>query len=244
MRSDFKKMEEEMENLVVNMGEITEFNEKINYSFKDGRKEISRLSGIDTLLKKLQFLFDLPAKLNQFIGKSAFAMAVKYYSKARKTLDRYKQMPTFKSIEDDCNAIISDLKLKLYERLDCTESSSDTIFESVNLLYQLDEPMENLCTKYISRVEKCLDADLGLLVLNIDMLTTSTNKKKLSRPNVVEDVEDNSLASSNSQIAMDILEFVDHGCNNFLANLSTIIVSYNSIFIDNSPAKYFKCEAF
>jgi vacuolar protein sorting-associated protein 51 len=53
MRSDFKKMEEEMENLVVNMGEITEFNEKINFSFKDGRKEISRLSDIDTLLKKV-----------------------------------------------------------------------------------------------------------------------------------------------------------------------------------------------
>ena len=46
-------MEEEMENLVVNMGEITEFNEKINFSFKDGRKEISRLSDIDTLLKKV-----------------------------------------------------------------------------------------------------------------------------------------------------------------------------------------------
>ena len=53
MRSDFKKMEEEMENLVVNMGEITEFNEKINFSFKDGRKEISRLSDVDTLLKKV-----------------------------------------------------------------------------------------------------------------------------------------------------------------------------------------------
>ena len=53
MRSDFKKMEEEMENLVVKMGEITEFNEKINFSFKDGRKEISRLSDIDTLLKKV-----------------------------------------------------------------------------------------------------------------------------------------------------------------------------------------------
>ena len=54
MRSDFKKMEEEMENLVVNMGEITEFNEKINFSFKDGRKEISRLSDVDTLLKKVR----------------------------------------------------------------------------------------------------------------------------------------------------------------------------------------------
>ena len=34
MRSDFKRMEEEMESLVVGMGEITEFNEKVNSTFK------------------------------------------------------------------------------------------------------------------------------------------------------------------------------------------------------------------
>jgi hypothetical protein len=32
---------------------------------------------------------------------------------------------------------------------------------------------------------------------------------------------------------MDILEFVDHGCNNFLANLSAIINSFKSIFNNN-----------
>lgn len=56
MRSDFKKMEEEMEHLVVSMGEITEFNEKINFTFKDTRQEISRLSDIDNLLKKVSYL--------------------------------------------------------------------------------------------------------------------------------------------------------------------------------------------
>jgi vacuolar protein sorting-associated protein 51 len=153
-------------------------------------------------------------------------MAVKYYSKARKTLDRYKQMSTFKSIEDDCQAIIKDLKLKLYERIDSSsDNSSESIFESVNLLHQLDEPMENLCSKYIERVEKCLDADLSILVLNIDMI--SSTKRRTSK----EDTEE---TTTNNQIAMDILEFVDHGCNNFLANLSSIIQSYNSIFIENN----------
>ena len=56
MRSDFKKMEEEMENLVTSMGEITEFNEKINSTFKEKREEIGRLSEIDNLLKKVSVL--------------------------------------------------------------------------------------------------------------------------------------------------------------------------------------------
>jgi hypothetical protein len=53
MRSDFKKMEEEMESLVVNMGDITEFNEKINYTFKTKRQDITRLNGANNLLKKV-----------------------------------------------------------------------------------------------------------------------------------------------------------------------------------------------
>lgn len=53
MRSDFKKMEDEMENLVVKMGDINEFNENINSNFKDKRQEIARLSGISNLLKKV-----------------------------------------------------------------------------------------------------------------------------------------------------------------------------------------------
>ena len=53
MKNDFKQIEDEMERLVVNMGEITDFNEKINSTFKDKRKELSRLSGINNLLKKV-----------------------------------------------------------------------------------------------------------------------------------------------------------------------------------------------
>lgn len=56
MRSDFKKMEEEMEHLAVSMGEITEFNEKVNLAFKDRREEITRLKNTDNLLKKVFFL--------------------------------------------------------------------------------------------------------------------------------------------------------------------------------------------
>ena len=101
------------------------------------------------------------------------------------------------------------------------------------MLYQLDEPMESLCSKYIERVEKCLDNDLSLLTLNIEMLTSSTLKKRTNK----EENEEMGHKGGSNQIAMDILEFVDHGCNNFLANLSSIIQSYNSIFIENNLTK-------
>ena len=154
-------------------------------------------------------------------------MAVKYYCKARRTLDHYKQMPTFRSIEDDCTSIINNLKIKLYERLDSTDSSQETISESVDLLYKLGEPMEQLCTKYISRAERSFEDDFAILNLNIDLLvknnTRSSQKSK----------DDN---NELQQIAMDILEFVDYGCNYFLANLSAVIQVFNSIFMANNKS--------
>lgn len=72
-------------------------------------------------------MFDLPAKLNEFVEsdeKLSPRRAITYYLKARRTLDHYKHMPTFKNIDDDCTAIIGELKSKLYARI--LSASSDT----------------------------------------------------------------------------------------------------------------------
>lgn len=182
-------------------------------------------------------MFDLPSKLNEFIEENdedestrSYARAVMYYMKARKTLDHYKHMPTFKSIEDECLQIMDKLKRRLYERIETTShepqssssSSTDRVLESINLLSQLGEPMNELCSTYIERVEKSLDADLAVLALDIDVLTIDNRR------------EETKLLG---HAAMDILEFVDHGCNHFLVRLCSIIMSYNSLFV-NSNLKY------
>lgn len=174
-----------------------------------------------TSIFKLQFLFELPSKLNEFVNESeSYPMAVKYYCKARKTLDHYKHMPTFRNIDDECQTIIQNLKTKLYERLNSTESSFEIISESVDLLTKLDEPMEKLCSEYITRAEKCLESDVSTLTLNIDLLV-SNNKN-----------------SDTHQMAMDILEFVDYGCNHFLSSLGLVIHSFNLLFIKDSSKYY------
>lgn len=219
MRSDFKKMEDEMENLVSFMSDITTFNDKINTTFRSKRSEISRLSGINNLLRKLQFVFELPSKLNDFVEKEqSYAKAVYYFTKAKKTLDHYKEMPTFKNIEDDCLLIIKNLKEKLYDRIDMSDSKTSDILESVDLLSQLGEPVEQLSSKYMNRIEKSLDQDLNVLKLDLDLLLIDQKNQKDNNNDKV-------------QSAMDILEFVDHGCNNFLANLSSVIESFTSLFL-------------
>lgn len=73
MKSDFKQMETEMNKLAENMNSITTFSEQISNTLQDTRSQISRLSSIHSLLKRLQFLFKLPNKLKSQVEEGAYS---------------------------------------------------------------------------------------------------------------------------------------------------------------------------
>lgn len=77
MKNDFRKMEDEMDHLASNMSAITEFSANISSTLQDRRQQITKLAGVHSLLKKLQFLFELPARLNKCIEMEAYVQAVR-----------------------------------------------------------------------------------------------------------------------------------------------------------------------
>jgi hypothetical protein len=81
----------------------------------------------------------------------SYSTAVKYFSRARRTLDHYKHMPSFKGIEDDCSNIILKLKSVLREKFNSENSTPGKLIEAADLLMQLDEPVQNLVDCYIQR---------------------------------------------------------------------------------------------
>ena len=54
MKHDFKKMEDEMDKLAFNMSAITDFSEKISSTLQEKRQQITKLSGVHSLLKKVR----------------------------------------------------------------------------------------------------------------------------------------------------------------------------------------------
>lgn len=210
MKNDFKKMEDEMENLVASMENITNFNDKINETFKDRREEMNKLNGVNVMLKKLQFLFDLPKKLNKLIDEELrYTAAIRYYTKARKALDRYKHIQSFKVIDDECKIIIKRLNSLLIDRFKAPNSTIDILLESYDLLLKLDESPETLCEQYIQRCYYVLD----------DNLASLENSIKLSEN------------PFDGNPGMDILEFIDASCSGFIRNLSESINTFNEMFM-------------
>lgn len=74
------------------------------------------IAGVHTLLRKLQFLFELPARLNKCLELQAYAQAVKSHRHARCVLQQYSHLPSFKGIQDDCHAIMDKLAQELRQK--------------------------------------------------------------------------------------------------------------------------------
>jgi len=223
MKNDFRKMEDEMDHLASNMSAITDFSASISNTLQERRQKITKLAGVHSLLKKLQFLFELPARLNKCIEVEAYVQAVRYYTKAQRVLHQYDHMPSFQGINTDCEAIIKQLRDKLMERFHLKESTAKQLTECVDLLLKLGEPAESLCDEYLSHAKTKLDEDLDGLDKQIKLYSGELKPGAEERP-----------SQAYISAGMDILEFVDSGCNGFLSNICLVIASYNDMFMNRS----------
>ncbi|XP_049448366.1 vacuolar protein sorting-associated protein 51 homolog [Epinephelus fuscoguttatus] len=242
MKNDFKKMEDEMDCLSANMAAITEFSARISGTLQDQHAQITKLSGVHTLLRKLQFLFELPARLNKCLELQAYAQAVRSHRRARCVLQQYSHLPSFKGIQDDCHAIMDKLAQELRQKFRDGGSSAKDLSECVELLLQLDEPAEELCDKFLSHARSRLESDLQGLEAEIRPYPSASAVKDasarvLSSTAAAESPTDNSPNTSTMPSPTsntDILEFIDRGCNEFVSSLCLVITSYQELFINHA----------
>ncbi|XP_016383824.1 vacuolar protein sorting-associated protein 51 homolog [Sinocyclocheilus rhinocerous] len=237
MKNDFKKMEDEMDCLSANMAAITEFSAHISGTLQDQHAQITKLSGVHTLLRKLQFLFELPARLNKCLELQAYAQAVSAHRRARCVLQQYSHMPSFRGIQDDCHVIMEQLAQQLRQKFRDGGSSAKDLSECVELLLQLDEPAEELCDKFLSHAQSRLAADLqGLEAELKDSPVTDTGGLVQKTNPGSNPVSPSSSSTTNPFLSpsagTDILEFIDRGCNEFVSNLCLVIASYQELFIN------------
>ena len=214
MRVDFRSMEDEMDQLASSMSNITKFSSEISDKLRGGRQEVARLSSAHATLQKLQFVLELPDKLKHNIEEGRAGQAVDDWLRAERALKHYKNMPSFAGIQEDCDRIMSELRSELLARFDDPASDTDKLGEAVELLRRLSVPGDELCQKYLDHCSAQLQPLLDSLQQQCDIMSGSSDLKDV--------------------VIMDTLQFVDEGCNKFLAELSLTATGYNNTF--NTPA--------
>mmetsp|Transcript_3887 Transcript_3887/g.5440 ORF Transcript_3887/g.5440 Transcript_3887/m.5440 type:complete len:801 (+) Transcript_3887:2067-4469(+) len=160
MKNNVTGMEEEMKRLSENIEKISTCSDQINNTLKDRRDKINHLSGIHRLLKKLQFLVDLPSRLKKCVAVEAYAQAVKYYTATAEIFRKYDNLPSFKQIQKECDQIIEQLRGILKGRLRDPKTPIPAVSEALQLLLDLKEPPAKLREQYLQSLHSLLEGRL------------------------------------------------------------------------------------
>ncbi|XP_063527796.1 vacuolar protein sorting-associated protein 51 homolog isoform X4 [Pongo pygmaeus] len=216
MKNDFRKMEDEMDRLATNMAVITDFSARISATLQDRHERITKLAGVHALLRKLQFLFELPSRLTKCVELGAYGQAVRYQGRAQAVLQQYQHLPSFRAIQDDCQVITARLAQQLRQRFREGGSGAPEQAECVELLLALGEPAEELCEEFLAHARGRLEKELRSLEAELGP----------------------------SPPAPDVLEFTDRGGSGFVGGLCQVAAAYQELFAAQGPAGAEKLAAF
>ncbi|KAK9282372.1 hypothetical protein L1049_005289 [Liquidambar formosana] len=160
MKNNIVGMEVNMEQLLEKIMSVQSRSDGVNTSLFEKREHIEKLHRTRNLLRKVQFIYDLPTRLGKCIKSEAYADAVRFYTGA---------MPIFKAYGDssfqDCKRAseeaVAIIMKNLQGKLFSDSESIQTRAEAVVLLKQLDFPVDSLKAKLLEKLEQFL-ADLQL----------------------------------------------------------------------------------
>eukprot|EP00298_Acanthocystis_sp_HF-20_P008362 c17635_g1_i1.p1 GENE.c17635_g1_i1~~c17635_g1_i1.p1 ORF type:complete len:796 (+),score=262.47 c17635_g1_i1:51-2390(+) len=153
MKHNVESIEEELITLSNHMKDINKNSDLINTNLADSRAKIEQLNAVRALVKKLQFIFELPSKLHRSVTCEAYTQAVKYYKMASEILDENSNIPSFRTIKDEADDIMHRLRAQLRDLIKKDEESlnNSDFTEFISLLLQLDEDDLTLRQQFLLR---------------------------------------------------------------------------------------------
>ncbi|XP_048233421.1 vacuolar protein sorting-associated protein 51 homolog [Ricinus communis] len=160
MKNNIVGMETNMEQLLEKIMSVQSRSDGVNSSLFEKREHIEKLHRTRNLLRKVQFIYDLPVRLGKCIKSEAYADAVRFYTGA---------MPIFKAYGDssfqDCKRAseeaMSTVTVNLQGKLFSDAESIQARAEAAVLLKQLDFPVDSLKAQLFEKLEQSLQ-DLKL----------------------------------------------------------------------------------
>lgn len=156
MKNNIVGMESNMEQLLEKIMSVQSRSDGVNTSLFDKREHIEKLHRTRNLLRKVQFIYDLPSRLGKCIKSEAYADAVRYYTGAMPIFKAYGNT-SFQDCKRASEEAISIIKKNLQGKLFSDTESIQARAEAAMLLKQLDFPVESLKAKLLEKLEQFLD---------------------------------------------------------------------------------------
>lgn len=208
--------------------------------------------GVHALLRKLQFLFELPSRLTKCVELGAYGQAVRYQGRARAVLQQYQHLPSFRAIQDDCQVITARLAQQLRQRFRCGSWATSHCRWAPRSAPPL--PPEFCLPALHLRLPSCREGGSGapeqaecvelLLALGEPAEELCEEFLAHARGRLEEELRSLEAELGPSPPAPDVLEFTDHGGSGFVGGLCQVAAAYQELFAAQGPAGAEKLAAF
>ncbi|CAG8452606.1 7308_t:CDS:10 [Scutellospora calospora] len=218
MKNNVESMESEMDQLSKSISNISNVTSSVNTALGPKREKIRQLTGVHDLLKKIQFIFELPTRLKSCLDQKSYAQAVRYYAKTSRLLEHYRSLSVFSSIESECKEIIDKVSKKIRENMTNENATGSEITDCILLLITLKEPPHQLAKEYL---------DLQAAFLSKLLVATVDEMSKIPEDYTLKSSEDYQLTTSDEGVIIE-LSYLNE---KFLKELNKFVESFNVFFL-------------
>ena len=117
MKTGLSSLSSQMKSLLNGLASISEQAREIRDDLNPNREKISRLFGISGLLKKIDFISQLPLKLRAHVEIGNYEAAVEIWMKAERVLETQTHFESFVRIRDECKTIVDEIKVRVRAKM-------------------------------------------------------------------------------------------------------------------------------
>lgn len=118
MKSQVSNMEVQIEAISNKTSEITKNIQTVDETLAEKKRRIQKLTNAQIAIKKLNFIFELPKKLQSNLNRNQIAKTILYSSKASFLLSKYTHLSGFQKIEQECALISNEIGKIIKKKLD------------------------------------------------------------------------------------------------------------------------------
>ncbi|GJP40703.1 hypothetical protein CLOM_g358 [Closterium sp. NIES-68] len=149
MKDNVASMESSMDQLLRTVTTVQEQSTAINSSLSERRERIEQLNGTRSLLRKAQFIFDLPKRLRTYSKSHQYRAAVKAYVGALPILQSYGET-SFRTCKQEADDVMAGISKRLQARVMGEEEPMEQRAEAAVLLQELGHQVGPLMDAYLS----------------------------------------------------------------------------------------------
>eukprot|EP00601_Ochromonadales_sp_CCMP2298_P009205 CAMPEP_0173198724 /NCGR_PEP_ID=MMETSP1141-20130122/16839_1 /TAXON_ID=483371 /ORGANISM="non described non described, Strain CCMP2298" /LENGTH=317 /DNA_ID=CAMNT_0014123535 /DNA_START=59 /DNA_END=1008 /DNA_ORIENTATION=- len=150
MKRDVYAMDADMEAVRLKMRQIAQGSGVLDLVLQPTRSKVDKLVRVRRLLQRLEFLNELPARLETMIRHKRYTEAVHLYKKTISVLTRHSHVLSFKKIKERTEVMMTELTHQVIDLLEDPSLEAVKLTQYISVLRLMGAPAEKVSHKLLS----------------------------------------------------------------------------------------------